>query len=82
MKRAELAGRLHLSTIGSDSRQMAMQYGLGLEIADFCTAVNLDQNVAAHRMAVRKEMEGSGASGSTRPLRSCRLPPLIRRCAG
>lgn len=35
MKRAELAGRLHLSTIGSDSRQMAMQYGLGLEIADF-----------------------------------------------
>lgn len=61
MKRAELAGRLHLSTIGSDSRQVAMQYGLGLEIADFCTAVNLDQNVAAHRMAVRKEMEGIGS---------------------
>lgn len=61
MKREELSDQLHLSTIGSDSRKMAMQYGLGLEIADFCTAVNLDQNVAAHRTAVRKEMEGIGS---------------------
>lgn len=42
MERSELAHRLFLSTIGSDSRTLALEYHLGLELAEFCTARNLD----------------------------------------
>lgn len=42
MERSELAHRLFLSTIGSDSRALALEYHLGLELAEFCTARNLD----------------------------------------
>ena len=42
MKRSSLEKRLHLSTIGSDSYEAAKQYGLGIEVAEFCTAMNLD----------------------------------------
>ena len=61
MKREALASRLHLSTIGSDSRTVAVQYGLGLEIATFCTAANLDQDAAWRRATVLKDMSGLGS---------------------
>ena len=61
MKREALASRLHLSTIGSDSRTVAVQYGLGLEIATFCTAANLDQDAAWRRATVLKDMAGLGS---------------------
>jgi len=34
--------RLYLSTVAEDDFDMAEQYGLGLEIAEFCTAMNMD----------------------------------------
>ena len=34
--------RLYLSTIAEDDYDMAQEYGLGLEIAEFCTAMNMD----------------------------------------
>lgn len=34
--------RLYLSTIAEDDFDMAEEYGLGLEIAEFCTAMNMD----------------------------------------
>ena len=34
--------RLYLSTIAEDDFDMAEAYGLGLEIAEFCTAMNMD----------------------------------------
>ena len=32
-----------ISTIAEDAVQTAVQYGLGLEVAEFCTASNLDE---------------------------------------
>ena len=34
--------RLYLSTIAEDDYELAAQYGVGLEIAEFCTAMNMD----------------------------------------
>lgn len=39
---AELSLRFFLSTIGTDSAYAARKYGLGLEIAQYCTAANMD----------------------------------------
>lgn len=55
MNRGKLAGRLYLSTIGKDSQEMAEKLGLGLEIAEFCTAVNLERDTALYRDAVLKK---------------------------
>ena len=55
MNRGKLAGRLYLSTIGKDSQEMAEKLGLGLEIAEFCTAVNLARDTALYRDAVLKK---------------------------
>jgi len=38
----EFGEKLYLSTIGYDAKEFAVKYGLGLEMAEFCTAVNLD----------------------------------------
>lgn len=57
MKR-DLKSRLFLSTIGSDSRALALQHGLGLEMADFCTAWNLDVDLEQNEKAARDAMAG------------------------
>jgi len=54
----DLTGRLYLSTIGADSRLDALSYGLGLEIAEFCTAANLEQDYERHKSHVQSQMEG------------------------
>ena len=35
----------YLSTIDPQAEKLAREYGLGLEIAEYCTAVNLDDNL-------------------------------------
>ena len=35
---------LYISTIADDAEELAAQYGLGLEIAEYCTAWNMDKN--------------------------------------
>lgn len=34
--------RLYVATIAADARQMAEQYGIGIEVNEFCTAANMD----------------------------------------
>ena len=41
--------RLYVSTVASDAPETAEEFGLGLEIADFCTASNLDGGPYAER---------------------------------
>lgn len=50
--------KFYLSTIGSDSASTARKYGLGLEIAEFCTASNMDAGFAEWDARVRAEAEG------------------------
>ena len=53
-----IKNRLYISTIASDCREEAVKYGLGLEIADFCYALNLDVNKEHYLKEVRFKMQG------------------------
>lgn len=50
---------LFLSTTASDASSVARQYGLGLEIAEFCTAWNMDDKFPESDALVRQKLEGS-----------------------
>lgn len=47
-----------LSTIGADSPAVAREYGLGLEIAEYCTAANMDEELPRWDALVRQKLEG------------------------
>ena len=44
---------LYLSTTAEDAPELARENGLGLEIAEFCTASNMDRDYAAAGKLVR-----------------------------
>ena len=49
--------QIYLSTIAPDAPEMARRYGLGLEIAEYCTAWNMDDEFAPTDAAVREKLE-------------------------
>ena len=49
--------RLFISTMADDASYLAEKYGLGLEIAEFCTAYNMDDNYPATAAKARSAME-------------------------
>lgn len=49
---------IFLSTIASDAENTAVQYGLGLEIAEYCTAWNMDEKFEETDALVKKKTEG------------------------
>lgn len=53
--------RICLSTIAADAAQVAREYGLGLEIAEYCTAWNMDDAFAETDAQVRKQLVGVNA---------------------
>ena len=48
----------YLSTIGGDAAETAREYGLGLEIAEFAYAVNMDEDFPRWDAIVRASLEG------------------------
>lgn len=50
--------KLYLSTIATDAVRAAKACGLGLEIAEYCTAWNMDEKFTAVDGVVRKKLEG------------------------
>ncbi|MDR0917327.1 MAG: sugar phosphate isomerase/epimerase [Oscillospiraceae bacterium] len=51
--------KLHISTVADDAEVTARAFGLGLEIAEFCTAMNMDApNFAQWDAKVRAETDG------------------------
>lgn len=48
--------KLYLSTIASDAVHVAENYGLGLEIAEYCTAWNMDEKFAGVDGVVKKKL--------------------------
>ena len=52
--------QLFLSTIAPDAAEEARRYGLGLEIAEYCTAWNMDEQFESANAAVTKELTGVG----------------------
>ena len=48
--------KLYISTIASDGAAMATKYGVNLEIAEYCTAWNMDEEFAATDRQVREKL--------------------------
>ena len=53
---------IYLSTIASDAVRVAGENGLGLEIAEYCTAWNMDEKFEAIDYVVRKKLQGMPGS--------------------
>ena len=50
--------KLYLSTIDSKAQEIAREHGLGLEIAEYCTAWNMDEKFRETDTAVRQKLAG------------------------
>ena len=50
--------QIYISTIAPDAASVAYQYGLGLEIAEYCTAWNMDEKFDRLDVVVKKKLEG------------------------
>lgn len=48
--------KVYLSTIAKDSGSVSKEWGLGLEIAQFCTAVNIDENFDSTDREIRRQI--------------------------
>lgn len=75
---------LYISTIASDGARVARQYGLGLEIAEFCTAWNMDDKFAETDALVRAETEGISRLVFHAPFNElfpCAIDPRARELA-
>jgi len=55
---ASIADKLYISTIAEDAGQIASAHSLGLEIAEFCTAFNMDMDYPIWDAKVRASMIG------------------------
>ena len=53
---------VYLSTIASDAAPLAREYGCGLEIAEFCTAWNMDEKFSSVDGVVKKKLDGISQS--------------------
>ena len=76
--------KIYLSTIAPDAVRTAKEYGFGLEIAEYCTAWNMDRKFAGVDGVVRKKLEGICASTLHAPyneLFPCAIDPRARELA-
>jgi sugar phosphate isomerase/epimerase len=56
----DLTGRVLVSTVAPGARETAVEYGLGIELAEFCTAYNMDTDFARWDGIARANMAGLG----------------------
>ena len=74
----------YLSTIDPNAHLTAKQYGLGLEIAEYCTAWNMDRELAQTDPAVREKLAGMEKKllhGPFNELFPCAIDPMVRDIA-
>ncbi len=76
--------KLYISTVDENAAQLTRQYGLGMEIAEFCTAWNLDDHFQEVDPVVREKMLSSDRftlHGPYNELFPCAIDPKIRDLA-
>ena len=76
--------RLYLSTIAPDAAQTARKWGVNLEIAEFCTAWNMDRAFQAVDKAVKEKIKGIGGLLLHAPFNElfpCAIDPKARELA-
>ena len=75
---------IYLSTIASDAVDVAGTHGFGLEIAEYCTAWNMDEEFESTDKAVQKKLQGVQGSllhGPYNELFPCAIDKKIRALA-
>lgn len=75
---------LYLSTIDPKAGELAARYGLGLEIAEYCTAYNMDDFFADTDALVAKKLKGIGSRLLHAPFNElfpCAIDPKARELA-
>ncbi len=76
--------RIYLSTIDERAHILAREHGFGLEIAEYCTAMNMDKLFSETDGAVREKMKGFDRftlHGPFSELFPCAIDPKIRAVA-
>lgn len=76
--------RFYLSTISADAADTARRYGLGLEIAEYCTAYNMDERFLETDEAVRGKLSGIARVTLHAPFNElfpCAIDPRARALA-
>ena len=76
--------RFYLSTISPDAPETARRYGLGLEIAEYCTAYNMDEHFPETDAAVREKLGGISRRTLHAPFNElfpCAIDPRARALA-
>lgn len=76
--------KLYLSTIDPNAQEYARKYGLGLEIAEYCTAGNMDEDFPRTDAAVREKLEDIGRRMFHAPFNElfpCAIDPKARLLA-
>lgn len=58
LRKNSIKERLFLSTLSHKAAAVAVQYGLGLEISEFCTACNMDKDFPTWDSKVKEEIMG------------------------
>lgn len=74
----------YISTTASDADNTARQYHLGIEIAEYCTAWNMDEKFAETDAVVRRKIEGIPnrvLHGPFNELFPCAIDPKARQLA-
>ena len=75
---------IYLSTIAADAAKVAKEYGFGLEIAEYCTAWNMDDKFPETDAMVREKLTGIRKSvfhGPFNELFPCAIDPKARALA-
>lgn len=76
--------RLLISSVAPDAGECARRHGLGIEIAEYCTAWNMDEKFAQTDAAVREHTEGVTVRTLHAPFNElfpCAIDPLARKLA-
>lgn len=76
--------KFYISTIASDADAMARQYGLGLEIAEYCTAWNMDDEFAKTDETVSQKLANAANRVFHAPFNElfpCAIDPKARELA-
>ena len=76
--------QIYLSTIAPDSASAAREQGFGLEIAEYCTAYNMDDHFKETDLSVREKLTDISRRvfhGPFNELFPCAIDPLARKLA-
>lgn len=79
-----ISDRLCLSSIGDDCNTLAAKYGLGVEIAEFCYALNLDCGYETHLEASRRLLDKTNTRAAWfhapfADIAACAIDPKVRK---